>query len=162
MRGRLRSQPARAAVDHVALGPDDYWFLQFQDGTIRSNGPDSLRDALRARGPGVTVELLAFAPDDGWFMQYDDGTTDWEGLPLRLHNQIHGRRASMPRGSAAAAIEHLAIGPNSEWFVRYANGSCVNRNLGFEMKRTMNKLRSQGHRIGSVAFGENYTWAIMY
>lgn len=150
-------------MDYVALGPNDYYYLQFKDGSSWWEGPASLTEALHEKyKEGVQVELLAFAPNDGWFVMYDDGHTDWRGIPQGLHNQINGRLMSMPRGCDAATIEHLAIGPNEEWFVRYANGAYVHCGISTEMQKTIHKLQSQGYDISSVAFGENYSWAIRY
>eukprot|EP00878_Enallax_costatus_P019995 GHUV01021117.1.p1 GENE.GHUV01021117.1~~GHUV01021117.1.p1 ORF type:complete len:194 (-),score=44.16 GHUV01021117.1:286-867(-) len=161
--GRLGGQPDRAAVDYVALGPNEQYYLQFRDGSSWWNGPDSLTDALHeSQDEDLEVEILAFAPGGGWFVMYDDGSTEWEGLPTGLQNQINGRISSMPDGCDAATIEHLAIGPAGEWFVRYANGDYRYNDVPTGMQATINKLHSKVEEIVSVSLGEDDTWAIRY
>jgi hypothetical protein len=157
--GRIRGQPEKAGVDYVALGPDDNYFVQFEDGGQWWVGPPSLTEALN-EGCGA-VEVLAFAPDNGWYVMWEDGDSAWEGIPRGLHNQVNGRMNGMPEGAAAATVEELAIGPGEEWFVRYANGDW-RMNASQDVFHAIDELQDQGHEIVSVAFGHDDTWAIRY
>ena len=158
--GRLKGQSQRAGVDYVALGHNDSYFLQFEDGSQFWDGPDALTEALKGRRGGV--ELLTFGPDDGWYVMWDDGAVAWEGIPQGLHNQVHGRMHSMPNGARAATVEEVAVGPEGEWFVRYANGDWRANLAGRGMREAMDELQAQGDDVVSVAFGYDDTWAIRY
>lgn len=86
--GRLGGQPDRADIDYVALGPSDYYFVQFKDGGYWVDGPASLMEELHSSTQDSDVELLAFGPNDSWYVLYDDGAWAWEGIPAGLRNQV--------------------------------------------------------------------------
>jgi hypothetical protein len=126
---------------------------QFTDGDWQVRGPDSLTEALRER-PDASVELLAFAPDNG-YMLWDDGMAQWLGLPQALHNQLRGRKRSLP------GVEFLACGPGGEWFVRYLDGSWRSGGLQGHCPGTLEELKAEGRDVLKCLFGTDGTWAVI-
>lgn len=143
VKGRQKDLPP---VDFVAIGPNEVCFVQFCDGSTKWDGPDSMSEAIHATN--MRVELLSFAPCGGWYIMWEDGSYAWDNLPLGLHNQLNGRKKSLP------PVEYLAIGPNGEWFVRYLCGSWRTGGLPDEIDEAVESCKRVGD-IMSVQFGQD-------
>lgn len=107
-------------------------------------------------GPLLTLPWYTLLLSACRYVLWDDGSTAWEGLPWGLHNQLNGRQKSLP------GVEDLGIGPNGEWWVRFLNGSWRANGLSDSCSDAIDELQADGHEIGSIAFGHDWSWAIRY
>jgi hypothetical protein len=105
----------------VALGTNDRFYVQFDNGTSEWGGtPESFDDAIHASDS--SVEYVSFGDGDGnyehheyWYIQFRDGSADWS--------------AEMPPDfvSAYNDVEHIAkvsLGSDDGFAILSANGTC--------------------------------------
>jgi hypothetical protein len=147
--GRQASLPR---PKHVALGPDDQYFVLFSDGSWEGIAPDDFFEAVR--GSGNKVTRVTLGPWGQWVVLYKDGTQAWGAdLPDGLYNQLNSRN---PRLSKPTSV---SIGPDGEWFVAFADGKWKAGGLWDDLEAALNECRAEG-TIRHVLFGTHIGYLI--
>ena len=153
LRGR---QASLAGVDYVAFGDgvNDYYYVQFTDGSSQWSLPADLCSKLRNWPTHFTVGAVAFAPGDGWCVLFDDGSHFYSGLPANL--------ASLISKWGGTGLEDVSIGPQGEWYVRFSDGTWECGNIPAGCAEGLSWIKRRYGVVNHVAFGHDSKWLITY
>ena len=147
LRGRQKSLPPPR---HVAIGPNDLYYVEFEDGSWQCAGniADCDRESLREN----RVKRVAFGADENEiFILYENGGYSHRGIPDVLASTVE-------KSYRKSVIEDIALGPHGEYYMRCRNGfSCWQGDSSF--LRAMAKYKNW---VTSVGFGDDNQYFIRY
>eukprot|EP01025_Chloroclados_australasicus_P044038 TRINITY_DN4742_c0_g3_i1.p3 TRINITY_DN4742_c0_g3~~TRINITY_DN4742_c0_g3_i1.p3 ORF type:complete len:291 (-),score=23.65 TRINITY_DN4742_c0_g3_i1:3843-4610(-) len=148
-----RSSRTTAKPERVALGPNDYYFLKLDDGSVFFEGPPLFKESIRCHLAEKTVEIVAFGRQS-WFVKYTDGTYEWsEDLPKGLEDILQEDEAD---------VTFLSMGPRDQWFVKFDDGTCKAVVHYEGALRELNEVINEGGDIDLVALGCSESYCILY
>eukprot|EP00438_Fugacium_kawagutii_P017456 Skav220270 [mRNA] locus=scaffold3532:57220:58209:- [translate_table: standard] len=126
---------------YVALGPDERYFVKFDDGSENWRASDGFTKAVKKLGRRDTVQAVAFGPRGGWWMRTSKGS-QWDNLPRHLNQELE---------DADCCARFVSISQNGRaWFVKFDNDNYCWEGLDRDCSREINK---QGRRIYRITFG---------
>lgn len=104
------------AVELLAFGPGDGWFVQWEDGTSKWKGlPLDLHNKLNGRKKSLAgVEDLAIGPNGEWFVRFLDGTWRTSALDYQCAQALHELE------SEGRDIISVRFGEDWSWAICYA------------------------------------------
>lgn len=147
LRGRQKSLPPPR---HVAIGPNDLYYVKFEDGSSQWSG--SLADCDCESLRKNDVKRVAFGADENKiFILHENGGYSHRGIPDELASIVE-------KSYRKSVIEDIALGPNGEYYMRCRNGfSCWQGDQSF--LRAMAKYKNW---VTSVGFGDDNQYFIRY
>ena len=120
---QLNSRNPRLPKPHiVAMGSYESWFVQFEDGSFRSEGiPNGLRDYFEDFS-GELIEQISFA-DENYWIKTSSGDIDFM-LPSEAANLANGRATN--RDPSTATIDWISLGMEDgyeTYYIRFEDGA---------------------------------------
>jgi hypothetical protein len=133
----------------VAMGLQDWYYIQFQDGMAQYVGCDDLTSAIE----GESVKTVAFGEAwDSYFVVFANGSWSYQNIPTGLQDVLKKRNYRKD-------LVCVALGPAGEYFLKARNGRAW---WGGLTEENLDMARQHGDRIQFMDFGDDDAFLYRY
>lgn len=146
-------------VQFVTLGYKGHYFVKYATGKMEWTAHTSFETAIR-RGVSqhkFSVQSVALGVESSWVIVWSHGLVEFNNVPDDLGALL--RSVNSP---GATSLLDVNLGPRDEWCVLYEDHSVQASNLPSLLYNTLLKIKEEGGRLRSIAFGHEASWYVRY
>eukprot|EP00392_Amoebophrya_sp_AT5.2_P015729 g15945.t1 len=162
----------------VAAGSQDRCFIEYDDGTLFCQGPESLQKIVRrfnaralanlqenaAPQQQTKITCVAFGKSYETFVAlFSDGAFEVGGsdLPKQLKEKLfHQSQSSAKNGGNGSGVKWVSLGPSGEWFLEFADNELWWGDVREHLIEQFSDYKAS--KVRRIYFGDNGAYCVRY